>query len=231
MAIFYLNDEELYFPHPELALAEGLLAVGGDLSPERLITAYSFGIFPWYNEDSPILWWSPNPRFILYPDELKVSKSMRPYFNQQKYTVTIDTYFPEVLTACQRIERKDQDSTWITYEMHDAYCKLHEMGYAHSVEVWKGDQLAGGLYGISLGNMFFGESMFALAPNASKFALISLVKILKAKGFTLIDCQQETAHLASLGARTIDRKEFLKQLRNNRMEASFVGKWTNWATN
>lgn len=230
MPIHFLSDDQGIFPHPLNADNQGILAIGGDLSPERLISAYSFGIFPWYSDDDPIVWWSPNPRFVLYPSELKISKSMRSSFNQKKFHVTYDTHFEHVILACQRITRKSQDGTWITNEMLEAYLALHKMGIAHSVEVWKGDKLAGGLYGLSLGKMFFGESMFTLAPNASKFGFISLVKALINKGFTLIDCQQETAHLASLGAKAIERSEFLELLGGNRKKENHRGLWTEWLT-
>ncbi len=204
----------------------GILAVGGDLSPERLLTAYTWGIFPWFNEGEPIIWWSPDPRFVLFPDELKVSKSMRPYFNQKKFTVTLDTQFEAVMRGCQTTPRQWQyGGTWITEDMVAAYVRLHELGYAHSVEVWKAEELVGGLYGVALGKVFFGESMFARETNASKFGFITIVKKLQEKGFQLIDCQQETNHLRSLGARAIDRKEFLAILQKNQAEETLVGRW------
>jgi len=212
MPIYHISEDHPIFPHPSLADSQGLLGIGGNLSPETLISAYHTGIFPWYNEHDPILWWSPDPRFVLFPSDLKVSKSMRPYFNQEKFRITFDQEFKSVIKACSRIIRHGQEGTWITNDMTDAYIELHKQGYAHSVEVWEGDKLAGGLYGISLGNMFFGESMFTLRPNASKFGFISLVNVLKAKSFNLIDCQQETKHLASFGAKTIPRDLFLKML-------------------
>ena len=230
MAFPFLSEEEI-FPHPSEAEEQGIVAIGGDLTPSRLLSAYHFGIFPWYSEEDPIIWWSPDPRFVLFPNNLKISKSMRPYFNQAKYQITYDTHFSLVILACQRIKRKNQSGTWITSEMAIAYEKLHELGYAHSVEVWSEGKLAGGLYGISLGKMFFGESMFTLAPNASKFAFISLVSNLKKKGFTLIDCQQETAHLESLGAASISRDSFLDLLSVNRKEKSANFKWTDWFSN
>lgn len=227
MPIFRLQEDEIAFPHPELADRNGILAVGGDLSPERLLLAYEWGIFPWFNPNEPILWWSPDPRFVLFPDELRVSKSMRPYFNQQKFSVTFDTKFETVIRACQQIERdKQMGGTWITEAMVQAYCKLHELGYAHSVEVWEENEMVGGLYGISLGKVFFGESMFTEVSNASKFGFITLVQKLTRLGFTLIDCQQKTRHLASLGARSIDRALFLQYLEKNADENTLVGKWT-----
>ena len=211
-----------------MASENGILAVGGDLSPERLILAYQYGIFPWFNEGDPILWWSPDPRFVLFPDELKVSKSMRPYFNQKKFRCTIDHNFEAVIRNCQQNRRGQQFGmgTWITEEMLNAYIHLYELGIAHSVEVWKEDQLVGGLYGLALGKCFFGESMFTKTNNASKFGFISLVRYLKKEGFRLIDCQQETQHLASLGARSISREDFLAFLEENEKIAIQPGKWT-----
>lgn len=227
MPVFRLPEDEIAFPHPELADPNGILAVGGDLSPERLLLAYEWGIFPWFNPNEPILWWSPDPRFVLFPDELRISKSMRPYFNQRKFEVTFDKEFEHVIRACQQIKRDKQlGGTWITEDMVQAYCKLHELGYAHSVEVWQEGELVGGLYGISLGKVFFGESMFTTVSNASKFGFISLVRQLKAWDFKLIDCQQKTRHLASLGARSVDRALFLEYLERNAMEETLVGKWT-----
>lgn len=227
MPVFRLPDDEIVFPHPELADPNGILAVGGDLSPDRLLLAYEWGIFPWFNPGEPILWWSPDPRFVLFPDELKIAKSMRPYFNQRKFEVTVDRNFEDVIRACQ-IQKRDRQmgGTWITEEMVQGYCKLHELGYAHSVEVWQGEELVGGLYGVSLGKIFFGESMFAKVSNASKFGFIALVQQLKKIDFQLIDCQQKTKHLASLGARSIDRKIFLEFLEKNQHEETLVGKWT-----
>jgi leucyl/phenylalanyl-tRNA--protein transferase len=220
---------DLWFPDVEESTEEGIVAVGGDLSVERLILAYSKGIFPWYSSDrSPILWWSPDPRFVLFPENLIVSKSMRPYFNQNKFQVTWDQNFEDVIINCQKIDREDQPGTWITSKMLASYIQLHKKGYAHSVEVWLGNELVGGLYGISLGKVFFGESMFAKVSNASKFGFISLVKQLKQKGFLLIDCQQETKHLESLGAAAIKRKDFIEFLKNNEIEETYLGSWENY---
>lgn len=226
MPVFWLSEHSLAFPHPELANEDGILAIGGDLSPQRLLIAYENGIFPWFNPTDPIMWWSPDPRFVLYPNRIKVAKSMRSYFNQNKYQVTYDTVFEQVITACQQTRRKRGGGTWITDSMLQAYCQLHEMGYAHSVEVWQGEDLVGGLYGISLGRCFFGESMFARATNASKFGFISLVRQLETLDFWLIDCQQRTDHLASLGGEDMPRKDFLNLLERNTLEVSIVGKWT-----
>lgn len=225
MPVFWLKENELKFPHPLQASPEGLLAVGGNLSVDRLLLAYSWGIFPWYTEGDPILWWHPDPRFVLFPSKLKVSKSMRPYFNQQKYNVTFDAAFSDVIAACGAIPRQGQESTWITSDMMEAYRQLHEAGYAHSVEVWQGEELVGGLYGIALGNVFFGESMFAHTANASKFGFITLVRELQKQGYELIDCQQETAHLASMGAEAMSRELFLEKLEKNRTHHRRAGKW------
>lgn len=227
MPIYLLSEDEIQFPHPSLASENGILAVGGDLSAERLILAYQYGIFPWFNEGDPILWWSPDPRFVLFPDELKVSRSMRPYFNQKKFRCTLDQDFESVIWNCQQNRRGQQAGmgTWITEEMLEAYLQLHELGIAHSVEVWEADELVGGLYGLALGKCFFGESMFTKVNNASKFGFISLVRYLQQKGFWLVDCQQETRHLASLGARSISRKTFLNYLQKNQEEESRIGKW------
>ncbi len=220
---------DIWFPDVEESTEEGIVAVGGDLSVERLILAYSRGIFPWYSSDrSPILWWSPNPRFVLFPENLIVSKSMRPYFNQNKFQVNWDQNFEDVIKNCQKIDREDQPGTWITSKMLAAYIQLHKKGYAHSVEVWLENELVGGLYGISLGKVFFGESMFAKVSNASKFGFISLVNQLKQKGFLLIDCQQETKHLESLGANAIKRKDFIDILNDNNIEETYIGSWENY---
>lgn len=227
MPVFWLTEKTIAFPNPELANGEGILAVGGDLSPDRLLYAYSIGVFPWFNPEDPIIWWSPDPRFVLFPNELKVSKSMRPYFNQHKFDWTLDEAFEEVIRACAKAPRKGQlGGTWISSPMIDAYNHLHELGYAHSVEVWQDGCLVGGLYGIALGKCFFGESMFATVSNASKFGFISLVRWLEAQGYWLVDCQQKTKHLERLGGRSIPRKEFLKWLQDNEQETTKVGKWT-----
>ncbi|HMO37954.1 MAG TPA: leucyl/phenylalanyl-tRNA--protein transferase [Saprospiraceae bacterium] len=227
MPVFRLPDDELVFPHPELADPNGMLAVGGDLSADRLLLAYEWGIFPWFNPGEPILWWSPDPRFVLFPDELKIAKSMRPYFNQRKFTVSFDERFESVVRACQQQQRNGQGGgTWITEDMVEAYYRLYESGYAHSVEVWQGKALVGGLYGVALGKIFFGESMFAAVSNASKFGFITLVQYLQKVGFRLVDCQQQTRHLGSLGARAIDRQLFLDYLTQNREETTHVGHWT-----
>lgn len=202
----------MLFPDPELAEEDGLLAVGGDLSTDRLLLAYQNGIFPWYSEDEPILWFSPHERFVLYPEELKISKSMKRILNSGMFKVTTDQSFEEVIAACSQMEREGQDGTWITADMQAAYVQLHQKGYAHSVEVWQNDDLVGGLYGVQIGRVFCGESMFSKVSNASKAALIYLCN---SGLFSLIDCQVYTDHLASMGARMISRKEYVFTLNNS----------------
>ncbi|MGC2063044.1 MAG: leucyl/phenylalanyl-tRNA--protein transferase [Thermodesulfovibrionales bacterium] len=214
MPVFALGEEPV-FPPPELAEPDGLLAVGGDLSPGRIICAYSGGIFPWYSEESPILWWSPDPRLVLFPRELKISRSLRQVIRRGEYRVTIDEAFEGVISNCATAQRGNDEGTWITDDMIQAYCLLHKKGYAHSVESWYGDELAGGLYGISLGRIFFGESMFANRTDASKVAFATIVGRLDAAGFFLIDCQVKTRHLQSFGAREIAGSEFRDILRRS----------------
>ncbi len=226
MPIFQLSKENIAFPSPELANRDGVIAIDGDLSPERLLLAYSMGIFPWFNEGERILWWSLDSRLVLFPEELKVSKSMRPYFNQRKFRLTCDQKFEQVMRGCQAPRAGQRFGSWITEDIIEAYSRLHELGFAHSVEVWQGRELVGGLYGVSLGKCFFGESMFAKVSNASKFGFISLVQRLKELGFWLIDCQQETNHLESLGARSIPRREFLEILKKNETETTLQGRWS-----
>ncbi|WP_343745252.1 leucyl/phenylalanyl-tRNA--protein transferase [Chitinophaga sp.] len=206
MPVFRLN-KQLLFPPVHLAEPDGLLAVGGDLSVERLLLAYRSGIFPWFDE-RPILWWSPDPRFVLFPADLKVSSSMKQVLRRQQFRITYNADFPAVIARCSRIPRRGQDSTWITAEMQQAYIRLHQAGYAMSVESWLDDQLVGGLYGVKIGPCFFGESMFADVSNASKAAFVTFVQAY-AKELKLIDCQVETEHLASLGAGFISRETFL----------------------
>lgn len=211
---YSLIKEAYPFPNVEEATEEGIVAMGGDLSSGRLISAYTQGMFPWFSEDDPILWWSPDPRFVLFPKDIKVSKSMRPLFNQKKFEVTYNTCFKEVIRQCGSIKRKDQDSTWITEEMLEAYIELHNLGIAQSVEVWSNKKLVGGLYGLKIENIFYGESMFSLIPNSSKFGFISYVQKLKEEGVKLIDCQIYTNHLKSLGAKEIPRREFIDILKD-----------------
>ncbi len=211
MPIFNLSAH-LSFPPPYLAIKEGLLAVGGDLSVERLEVAYRSGIFPWYSEGEPILWWSPDPRLVLYPEELKISKSLRKLIKKGLFRITFDKSFDTVIQECAEAKRSYGDGTWITDKMKIAYCEFHRQGYAHSVEAWQGDQLVGGLYGVSIGRAFFGESMFSQVSNASKVAFVALVENLKRLNFVLIDCQVKTDHLMRFGAREVPRKVFLEQL-------------------
>jgi leucyl/phenylalanyl-tRNA--protein transferase len=222
--MFYLT-EELSFPSPKQANINGLLAIGGDLSVDRLLLAYHQGIFPWFNHGEPISWYSPNPRMVLFPEELKVSKTMKQVLSRKQFEISYDQAFADVIKSCSAIPRESQFGTWITNDMIEAYTELHQRGYAHSVEAWQDGRLVGGLYGVSLGKCFFGESMFAKVSNASKAAFISLVQHLQSKGFWLIDCQVYTSHLASLGARLIRRHEFLKFIDKNKEEESWIGKW------
>jgi len=212
--MFILSDK-LFFPPLEMADEYGLLAIGGDLSTERLLLAYRSGIFPWYNEGEPICWWSPDPRFVLYPEELKVSSSMKTVLHNGTFRFTINRAFVQVIQNCKTVTRKGQDGTWISPAMQNAYTTLHELGYAHSAEAWQDGRLIGGLYGIRLGNIFFGESMFSLKPNSSKFAFINYVKQLQKEKVQLIDCQLHTNHLESLGARMIPRNLFAMLLADN----------------
>ena len=208
--MYYLLDEnELVFPHPSLADEDGLLAVGGDLSIERLLLAYENGIFPWYNEDSPILWYAPLERFVLSPAKIRISKSLKQVLRSNKFQVTIDKDFSSVIKNCAVISRKDQDGTWIVSDMQEAYNRLHKAGYAHSIEVWQGEELVGGLYGVQVGKVFCGESMFSKVSNASKIALVHLAKNF---GLSLIDCQIPSDHLRKMGAELIPQEEYLSVL-------------------
>ena len=215
------------FPSLDNALSEpnGLLCAGGDLTPPRLLQAYAKGIFPWYSPGEPILWWSPSPRMVLHPDEFRISHSLRKALRQKTYEVRLDTAFPSVIRACATMRRAGQAGTWITPEIQAAYVRLHELGYAHSVETWVNEQLVGGLYGIAIGKMFYGESMFAHVTDASKIALAHLVRYLDVRQFGLIDCQMNTAHLASLGAREIPRDTFIEQLRRLIEIPPQCGRW------
>jgi leucyl/phenylalanyl-tRNA--protein transferase len=211
MPVFQLPDEIL-FPDPSLAEPDGLLAVGGDLGPERLLTAYANGIFPWYSEHEPILWWSPDPRLVLFPQKLIVSRSLQQKIKKNVFSVRMDSNFEQVISACAETERRHEDGTWITDEMKIAYIELHRKGFAHSVETYFNGKLVGGLYGVSLGKAFFGESMFHTMTDASKVALYHLVEKAKEFGFIFIDSQVETTHMVSMGAELISRKNYLKLL-------------------
>lgn len=213
MALHVLNNN-LWFPPVTEALADGLLAIGGDLSVERLLLAYKNGIFPWFDGDIP-MWWCPDPRFVLFPNELKVSKSMKVLLKRDAFEFTINKAFTMVIKACKEKERNNQDGTWITDDVEAAYIELYKLGYAHSAEVWINSELAGGLYGIRMCNIFFGESMFSHVSNASKFAFIKYVDILQKEGVQLIDCQVYTEHLESLGARMINRDEFINKIKHS----------------
>lgn len=215
ISLHWLDPENsLYFPPVEQALEEpdGLLAAGGDLSTERLLSAYRHGIFPWYSEDEPVLWWSPNPRFVLYPEQLKVSRSLKKNIRNSACQVTMDTAFDRVIEQCSRLPRPGQAGTWISPDMLEAYQRLHRLGHAHSVEVWMENELVGGLYGVHTGPVFCGESMFSLRSNTSKIALYHLCQFLLQQGFVLIDSQVYTEHLESLGAVMIPREEYIKTL-------------------
>lgn len=208
----YFLTKDLYFPPVDEASYEGILAVGGDLSTERLLLAYRNGIFPWFNADEPILWWSPSERMVVVPQLYKVSKSTRNLLNQKKFDITFNQSFEEVIRNCQQIERKDQDGTWITDDIIESYTNLHEMGFAQSVEVWQNGELVGGLYGVDLGHVFCGESMFSKVSNASKIAFVTLVQYLKEHNYKLLDCQIHNDHLEKLGAFEISRETFIKVL-------------------
>lgn len=225
MTIYLLSDE-LSFPHPDLAGKDGLLAVGADLSQERLLLAYENGIFPWFSDDEPIIWWSPDPRLVLYPNELKISRSLNKTLKANKFDVTADTAFEDVIRACADVRTRQNKETWIVNDMITAYCRLHQSGFAHSAEVWYRGELAGGLYGVSIGRCFFGESMFTRVDNASKVGFVCFVELLKALSITLIDCQVTTGHMLRFGAREIDRKTFLKELGRYVNAPTVRGKWT-----
>jgi leucyl/phenylalanyl-tRNA--protein transferase len=209
----YRLPKDLIFPDPCLAEEDGLLAIDGDLSPERLLLAYSSGIFPWFSKEEPILWWSPDPRFVLYPKDIRISHSMKKLLKKNTYKISFDTCFRDVISNCSNL--REETGTWITSEMIEAYCKLYELGFAHSVECWYDNKLVGGLYGIIIGKCFFGESMFSTMSNASKVAFITLSKILEENDFALIDCQVHTTHLESLGAVHIPREDFLQRVRES----------------
>jgi leucyl/phenylalanyl-tRNA--protein transferase len=224
----YRLGKSVVFPDPSEA-EDGIIAIGGDLSPQRLMAAYQSGIFPWYNDDEPPLWWSPDPRSVLFPDELKVSRSMQQLLKKETFRVTLDKAFSKVIRACANVRYKDRDDTWINSDIEKAYTTLHKMGVAHSVEVWDEEgALCGGLYGLAIGKVYFGESMFFTKSNASKYGFITLVRLLQKKGFELIDCQVHNPHLESLGATLIPREIFLSLLSQQVSEPGFPGSWSNW---
>ncbi|MBR4390973.1 MAG: leucyl/phenylalanyl-tRNA--protein transferase [Bacteroidales bacterium] len=224
--IFQLNDDDYSFPPANMANKDGLLAFGGDLSPNRLIVAYANGIFPWFNENEPLFWWSLDPRLVIRPGEMRVSKSLRHTLRSGHFDCKIDTQFEAVMRQCAQTPREGQDGTWITDEMVEAYVQLHQMGLAHSFEVYHEEELVGGLYGVALGKLFCGESMFHLMSDASKVAFYHLHEFLVAHDFKLIDCQQETKHLVSLGAYTIERESYLEEIRNLVTEPTLKGNWS-----
>ena len=211
MPVFRLTDE-LIFPDPRWAATEGLLAVGGDLSPERLVLAYQFGIFPWYGEDEPIMWWSPDPRCVLIPENVYVSRRLERVIKQRRFHLTCNHAFEQVVEACANVRVNKGEETWLIEAMQAAYQKLYELGFAHSIEAWSGDELVGGLYGVALGKFFFGESMFHTQPNASKVILAQLARYLEREGFVLLDCQVPNPHLISMGASHVAREDFLECL-------------------
>ena len=215
----------MIFPNPRYAATEGLLAYGGDLSPNRLLTAYRKGIFPWYNEDDPILWWSPDPRLVLYPKDFKVRKSFRRVLRNGGFTVTFDQAFEEVIRLCGTVPREGQKGTWLMRDMQEAYKELHSMGFAHSVEVYSEGRLVGGLYGLAMGRAFFGESMFSLKSDASKVAFKALSDVLGLRGYDFIDCQVVSEHLVYLGASIVSRDNFLNELEVSLKKPSDLGSW------
>lgn len=230
MPVFRLN-EEVIFPRPSLAEENGLLAVGGDLSPERLISAYTLGIFPWYSQGDPILWWHITPRLVIFPEQFRIPKRLARYIRKPLFQVSLDCAFARVIESCAAVRTLQGEETWITDEMKEAYLRLHRLGYAHSVECWQGDKLAGGLYGVALDRVFFGESMFTTISNGSKVALASLVIYLRRRGFRLIDCQMTTEHLLQYGACEISGNEFRRYLNDYINTLSPDGKWTDEPSN
>ena len=220
-----LSKYSSHFPDPRMASDEGLLAYGGDLSSHRLLFGYKKGIFPWYSKDDPILWWSPNPRLLLYPEKFKVRKSFRRVLRSGKFTVTFDENFSEVIRHCATVHREGQEASWIVDEIIEAYTRLHEEGFAHSIEVHKDGMLVGGLYGVAFGRAFFGESMFSLVPDASKVAFKALSDVLGSRGYDFIDCQMKTDHMLGLGAEVVDRDIFLDALEVTIHKQSDVGSW------
>ena len=225
MPVYQLIPDIPLFPPPEEAEADGLLAIGGDLTKKRLLAAYRQGIFPWYEVGQPILWWCPNPRLVLFPEELKISRSLRKVLRKHEFEIRFDSSFENVIKACADVRTKRGKGTWIIPEMQQAYTELHQEGYAHSVESWVNGELVGGLYGISLGQCFFGESMFSTISDSSKAALVALAEFSKQVGIKIIDCQMTTKHLLSLGAREIDRQSFLRKLNQYLEKPDIKGSW------
>lgn len=224
MPLFRLS-RKLDFPPAWLARSDGLLCIGGDLSYKRLLLAYENGIFPWFSHDEPILWWSPDPRLVLFPEHIHIAKSLKKKIKKATYQITIDNAFDQVIISCAAPRSTGQDGTWLVEEMIDAYIDLHRRGYAHSIETWKNGKLVGGLYGVSLGKSFFGESMFSLEPDTSKLALVALAVFLRYHNFDLIDCQVTTSHLLSMGATEISRNKFLDIIQHSVKEKETGGLW------
>lgn len=224
MPLFQLS-ERLTFPPPQFSREDGLLALDGDLSVPRLILAYSMGIFPWYSPGEPILWWSPDPRLVLYPENLVVNRSLRKTLRRHPFRITMDRAFADVIASCATVPRGEDEGTWIVGEMQEAYTALHSEGYAHSVEAWDGETLVGGLYGVSLGRAFFGESMFSRRSDASKVCFVQLVRFLQDEGFAFIDCQVTTDHLLRFGAEEIPRDQFLGELDGALAGDDLIGSW------
>lgn len=225
MPVYKLDEEFLSFPPATETNPEGLLAIGGKLSEDWLLTAYANGLFPWFNPGEPILWWSPDPRCVIFPDKVHISKSMHRVLNNSEIEFRLDTNFESVIRHCANVDRKDENGTWITDEMIDAYSKLYDIGMAHSAELYRGDELIGGLYGVSIGSVFFGESMFSMEKNASKVVLIRLCAWLQKRGFELFDCQIFSPHLARMGAEEMSRVEFLRRLESGLEKPTIRGKW------
>jgi len=224
MPVFLLSDK-IEFPPPRLASEHGLLAVGGDLSQTRLLLAYRMGIFPWYSDDEPVMWWSPDPRLVLYPREIKISRTLKKILRKNVFQVTMDRAFREVIHHCADVRLEKNEGTWIVEDMMEAYCRLHESGFAHSVEAWHQGELVGGIYGVSLGKCFFGESMFSRISNASNVALVKLVEYLETLSFDMLDCQIPTGHLIRFGAREVPRDRFLMELERSLEAPTKKGKW------
>ncbi|HSW67862.1 MAG TPA: leucyl/phenylalanyl-tRNA--protein transferase [Bacteroidales bacterium] len=227
----YLIDYRLWFPDPLKASEDGLLAIGGDLQPRRIILAYRSGIFPWYSDGEPIMWWSPDPRAILLPEEIKINRSIKQSLRNKNVSIKVDYAFEEVISNCANSENRESKGTWISHQMKEAYIKLHHLGYAHSVETYYNGKLAGGLYGISVGKMFCGESMFYLHPDASGIALVYLARLVQRLGFHFIDAQQETNHLTRMGARTIPRADFIERVKLAAFNETPEELWTNYGEN
>lgn len=225
MPVFRIPEDKIIFPHPSQATRQGLLGIGGNLSVERIILAYQNGIFPWNIEGEEILWWCLTPRLVLYPEKIKISKSLHSILNKKDYKISYDQAFEQVIEECSMIKRKSQEGTWIHSDLKRIFIQLHQEGLAHSVEVWKNDQLVGGLYGLGIGKMFCGESMFAKESNTSKIALVHLCKKLVEMNYTVIDCQQDTEHLRSMGAELINKKKFFDFLENNKLSKIDERKW------